>query len=214
MTSDYCVHAANSRLPCGKLYPKLGLPSVFAGFPGRDFPRKWLQCAARPRRDAPKTSANHGNCTGSARWKVDWVWNRKYAFASKDGLKMHVVPRVCEVLSSTLGSQSNEPGTTKDQRIEVPPSSPATRPPFLHQWAGHTTTWHKWWSCWLPWRQQEPVSGEDCCTGDLPRPKDIPKLSATINLRGWWKRVKTPTFMPTYWGVPNSSRLKIVEPLK
>ena len=59
---------------------------------------------------------------------------------------------------------------------------PATRPAFLHLWASNACDKHLWWSCWLQGRQQEPVSAEDCCPRNLHRPKDIPKLSATINL--------------------------------
>ena len=65
----------------------------------------------------------------------------------EDGLKMHdVVPTLyqqsvrCSL--AQLGSQSNEPGTNKDNPIEVPPSSPATRPAFLHQSAGDPTKKH------------------------------------------------------------------------
>ena len=64
----------------------------------------------------------------------------------EDGLKMHdVIPTLyqqsvrCSL--AQLGSQSNEPGTNKDHRIQVHLlSSPATRPAFLHQSAGHPTT--------------------------------------------------------------------------
>ena len=184
-----------------KLHPKLRRNLFFAGLPGLCFPRKWHRCAPRPRRDAPKkVPTKPGNCTAEytirrkcideRRHSTDW-WEFRLGI-SEDGLKMHdVVPtlyqRSVRCSLAQLGSQSNEPGTNKDHPIEVPPSSPATRPPFLQQWAGHRTNQHLWWSCWLPWRQQEPVSAADCCTGNLPRPKDIPKLSATIKSFGLLK---------------------------
>ena len=78
-----------------------------------------------------------------------------------------------------------------------PPFTPARRPAFLHLWAGQLTTKPVWWSCWLRGRRQEPVSAEDRCTGNLPRPKDIPILGL---LKAGYT-VIPPTFIPIYLGL-------------
>ena len=78
--------------------------------------------------------------------------------------------RVCEVVTPTRSNKDH----------------PARRPAFLHQSARHHPNQHIWWSrgwsCWLRGRRQEPVNTEGCCPRHLHRSKDIPKLSATINL--------------------------------
>ena len=146
---------------------KLHSQIVFAGFPGLCFPCKCLWCASRPGRDARKkcqpnqgtalnkekealhclmkteATSRYSVCFSKCQYNktlqycpqktIDWVRNRKYVVASS-------IPTVCEVLASTLGSQSNKPGTN-NHPIEVHlPSSPETRPVFLHQSTGHPTT--------------------------------------------------------------------------
>ena len=185
---------------------------------------------ASPRCRNKKVPIKPGNCTaeytGTALLKKgipltdeNLGMNNMLSHLEEDGLKMHdVVPtlyqRSVRCSLAQLGSQSNEPGTKKDNPIEVHlPSSPATRPAFLHQSAGDLTKQHMWWSCWLPWRQQGPVSAEDLHR-KLTEVEGYPQAISHDQSWGCWRPVKSPTFIPTYWGVPNSSRLQILEPLK
>ena len=128
------------RLPCGNFIPKLGHHLFFAGFPGLCFPCKWPRCADRPRQDArQQVPTKPGNCTaeytGTALLKKgipltdeNLGVNNMLSHLEEDGLKMHdVVPtlyqRSVRCSLAQLGSQSNEPGTNKDNPIEVPPPS-------------------------------------------------------------------------------------------
>ena len=197
-TTTYRVHAALLGSHAETSFPNWVTICFSLGFPDTIFLANGSDALLGLAKMQKEVPIKPGNCTaeytGTALLKngipltdENLGMNNMLSHLEEDGLKMHdVVPtlyqRSVRCSLAQLGSQSNEPRTNKDHPIEVHLlSSPATRPPFLHQSAGHLTTRQKRWSCWLPWRQQEPVSAEDCCTGNLPRPKDIPKASSSYD---------------------------------
>ena len=111
----------------------------------------------------------------------------------------------------TLWSQSNEPGTNKDHPEVHLLSPPATRPAFLHLWAGHLT---KKTLSMVLLASRAAARACQCWRLLLQKPTHVegyPQAISHNQSLGCWR---PPTFMPTYRGVPNSSRLQTVEPLK
>ena len=147
--TNYRVHAAPFWPPCANFIPNWATV-CFRWVSRTSFSSQMALMRSKASPRCPKkVPTKPENCTaaytGSALLKKgipltdeNLGMNNMLSHLEEDGLKMHdAVPTLYQqsVMCSLaqLGSQSNEPGTNKDNPIEAPPSSPTTRPAFLHQ---------------------------------------------------------------------------------
>ena len=231
--TTYRVHAA---LPGShaQTSSQIGPPSVFPWVSRTRFSLQMamMRFQALPRCRNKKVPIKPGNCTaeytGTALLKkgipltdenLGMNNNNMLSHLEEDGLKMHdVVPtlyqRSVRWSLAQLGSQSNEPGTNNDHRIQVHLLHPRQRGllSFISELgfiqinsSDGLVGFHG---------GSKSLSGLKTAAQETYRGRRICPSYQLRSILGLVKASYFHAYLLRDWGVPNSSRLQILEPLK